>query len=114
MWNVRALMIMTTFTEQYDFTGKTVIPFITHAMSSLGTTEHDYAASCTGARFAEGLAVRGEEVNQADRTSKPGCSTSVWSLVPSDFGVTGQQRSLRRPRAPDRPMPGTGPARMNQ
>ena len=70
IWNVRAPMIMTTFTEQYDFTGKTVIPFTTHAMSGLGTTEHDYAASCTGARFAEGLAVRGEEVDQADRNVK--------------------------------------------
>ena len=41
IWNVRAPMIMTTFTEQLDFTGKTVVPFTTHAMSGLGTTVPD-------------------------------------------------------------------------
>jgi len=62
IWNVRAPMIMTTFTESFDFTGKTVHPFTTHAMSGLGTTERDYAASCRGAAIGDGLAVRGEAV----------------------------------------------------
>ncbi|TXS49827.1 hypothetical protein EAO75_14135, partial [Streptomyces sp. uw30] len=66
IWNVRAPMIMTTFTERLDFTGKTVVPFTTHAMSGLGTTERDYTASCTGATLAEGLAVKGEEVGEAE------------------------------------------------
>ncbi|WP_327583673.1 hypothetical protein OHA25_48870 [Nonomuraea sp. NBC_00507] len=65
IWNVRAPMIMTTFTEKLDVRGKTVFPLTTHAMSGLGTTERDYAASCPGARFGEGLAIRGEEVNDA-------------------------------------------------
>ncbi|MER5942461.1 flavodoxin [Streptomyces sp. NPDC001928] len=67
IWNVRAPMIMTTFTEQLDFTGKTVVPFTTHAMSGMGGTARDYAASCRGATFADGLAVQGEEVDQASR-----------------------------------------------
>ncbi|MDR6974123.1 flavodoxin [Streptomyces sp. 3330] len=67
IWNVRAPMIMTTFTEALDFTGRTVVPFTTHAMSGLGSTARDYAASCRGAAFAEGLAVQGEEVERADR-----------------------------------------------
>lgn len=62
IWNVRAPMIMTTFTEGLDFTGKTVHPITTQAMSGLGTTERDYAASCRGATLGEGLAVQGEEV----------------------------------------------------
>ncbi|MFL0395156.1 flavodoxin [Streptomyces albus] len=66
IWNVRAPMIMTTFTEALDFRGKTVHPVTTYAMSGLGTTERDYAASCPGATIAEGLAVRGEEVKDAD------------------------------------------------
>ncbi|MFF5933903.1 flavodoxin [Streptomyces sp. NPDC012508] len=66
IWNVRAPMIMTTFTEALDFRDKTVHPITTHAMSGLGTTERDYAASCPGASIAEGLAVRGEEVEDAD------------------------------------------------
>ncbi|MBK3578459.1 hypothetical protein JHN63_32595 [Streptomyces sp. MBT65] len=65
VWNVRAPMIMTTFTEALDFRGRTVVPFTTHAMSGLGTTARDYAASCPGATIAEGLAVRGEEVRDA-------------------------------------------------
>jgi flavodoxin len=66
VWNVRAPMIMSTFTEKFDFCGKTVYPFTTYAMSGLGTTARDYAASCPGAAIGEGLAVRGEEVRDAD------------------------------------------------
>jgi hypothetical protein len=58
-------MIMSTFTEKLDFTGKTVHPFTTYAMSGLGTTERDYGRSCAGATIAEGLAVRGEQAQQA-------------------------------------------------
>jgi flavodoxin len=65
IWNTRAPMIMTTFTDRYDFTGKTIHPVTTHAMSGLGTTERDYARSCPGATIGEGLAVRGEEVRDA-------------------------------------------------
>ncbi|MER5754487.1 flavodoxin [Streptomyces sp. NPDC002088] len=70
IWNVRAPMIMTTFSEQLDFRGKTVVPFTTHAMSGLGTTARDYARSCRGATIAPGLAVRGEEVADADTDVK--------------------------------------------
>ena len=62
IWNVRSPMIMSTFTEGLDFSGKTVLPFVTYAVSGLGTTARDYAASCHGARIGSGLAVRGEEV----------------------------------------------------
>lgn len=65
IWNVRAPMIMTTFAESYDFTGKTIHPVTTFAMSGLGTTARDYAGSCPGAVMGEGLAVRGEEVHDA-------------------------------------------------
>jgi flavodoxin len=64
IWNVRPPMIMTTFTENHDFSGKTVHPFVTYAVSGLGSTERDYAASCPGARVAPGLAVQGEDVTQ--------------------------------------------------
>ncbi|WP_248832866.1 flavodoxin [Frankia sp. Mgl5] len=72
IWNVRAPMIMSTFTESLDFSGKTVLPVTTYAMSGLGTTERDYAASCPGATIGAGLAVRGEEVAQA------GADVDVW------------------------------------
>jgi flavodoxin len=65
IWNVRAPMIMTTFTEALNFTGRTVHPVVTYAVSGLGTTERDYAESCRGAAVREGLAVRGEQVAAA-------------------------------------------------
>jgi flavodoxin len=65
IWNVRTPMIMTTFTESLDFAGKTIFPITTYAVSGLGTTMRDYAASCSGATIGEGLAVRGEEVGDA-------------------------------------------------
>jgi flavodoxin len=65
IWNVRAPMIMTTFAENHDFSGKTVLPVTTYAVSGLGTTPDDYAQSCRGARIGTGLAVRGEEARSA-------------------------------------------------
>jgi hypothetical protein len=62
---VRAPMIMTTFGERYDFSGKTVLPITTHAMSGLGNAPDDYEQACRGARIGTGLAVRGETVRSA-------------------------------------------------
>jgi len=65
IWNVRAPMIMTTFAEALDFSGRAVHPVVTYAVSGLGRTEEDYAASCRDATVRKGLAVRGEEVAAA-------------------------------------------------
>jgi flavodoxin len=64
IWNVRAPMIMSTLTDSHDFTGKTILPFVTYAVSGLGSVDDDYATACPGARIGTGLAVRGEEVSQ--------------------------------------------------
>lgn len=60
VWNVRAPRIMLTFVERYDFAGKTIHPFTTHAMSGLGRVVEEYAAACPGAKLGEALAVQGE------------------------------------------------------
>ena len=60
-------MIMSSFAERYDFSGKTVHPVTTYAMSGLGTTPEDHAQVCRGARIGTGLAIRGEAVRAADR-----------------------------------------------
>ncbi len=65
VWNVRAPRIMLTFAESFDFTGKTVYPFTTYAVSGLGDVVDEYAASFRGAIMGEALAVRGEEVNSS-------------------------------------------------
>lgn len=64
IWNVRPPMIMSTFAEAFDFTGVTVHPFVTYAVSGLGSTERVYTQTCRGADIAPGLAVLGEEVTQ--------------------------------------------------
>ena len=58
-------MIMRTFADSLDFTGKTVLPVVTYAVSGLGNAPEDYVVACPGATIGDGLAVRGEEVNQA-------------------------------------------------
>jgi flavodoxin len=65
IWNVRTPMIMSTFTEALDFTGKTVHPFVTYAVSGLGTTVEDYTNTCAGATIGAALAVRGEQAPEA-------------------------------------------------
>jgi flavodoxin len=72
IWSVRLPMIMSTFVERFSFAGKTVFPFVTYAVSGLGTTVRDYAASCPDATIGEGLAVRGEEVRDA------GAAAEAW------------------------------------
>jgi hypothetical protein len=58
IWNVRPPMIMSTFAESYDFTDKTVRPFVIYAVSGLGSTVRHYTASCAGAQVSPGLAPR--------------------------------------------------------
>lgn len=65
IWNVRPPMMMSTFTEGLDLAGKRVLPFVTFAVSGLGSTRRVYAGTCRGAELGEGLAVRGEEVADA-------------------------------------------------
>jgi len=64
IWNVRPPMLMLTFAEAHDFTGKLVHPFVTYAVSGLGTVEDDYTRACRGADIGKGLAVRGETVRE--------------------------------------------------
>ena len=58
-------MIMSTFTEKLNLSGKTIHPVTTYAMSGLGTIERDYAALCPGATIGRGIAVQGETVADA-------------------------------------------------
>jgi flavodoxin len=62
IWNVRVPRIMLTFAEHFDFTGKTVYPFTTHAMSGLGHAVEEYKKACRGATIGKAVTIRGEEV----------------------------------------------------
>ena len=56
---------MFTFLEEYDFSGKTIIPFCTHGGSALGRSEEDIAELVPDARLLSGLAVSGSRVDDA-------------------------------------------------
>jgi hypothetical protein len=65
IWNVRSPMIMMTFADRYFFSGKTVPPFVTYALSGIGDAERDFRRACRGARIKPGLAIRGEKARGA-------------------------------------------------
>jgi flavodoxin len=65
IWNVRPPMIMRTFVEGVDLSGKTIFPFVTYAVSGLGRTIDDYTRLCPRSTIGEGLAVRGEQAGDA-------------------------------------------------
>ena len=41
------------FLESYDFSGKTVIPFVTSVGSGMGKTNEKLEKSCSGAKYAQ-------------------------------------------------------------
>ena len=54
VWWYREPSIIDTFMEQYDFTGKTVIPFCTSGGSGLGESAQNLRALAKGAKVMEG------------------------------------------------------------
>lgn len=63
-------MAVFTFLEEYDFTGKTILPFCTHEGSGLGGSERDIKRICPTATVAKGLAIHGSNVKNANETIK--------------------------------------------
>lgn len=64
-WGVMP-MVMWTFLESLDFTGKIIKPFCTHEGSGLGRSMKKIEECCTNAKVLEGLAIYGAEVNSSD------------------------------------------------
>lgn len=54
IWWYVAPTIINTFLEQYDLTGKTIVPFATSGSSGMGRTNEELKTSCQGAKLAEG------------------------------------------------------------
>jgi flavodoxin len=65
VWNRSMPMIMRTFLDAVDLSGKTVLPFVTYAVTGMSGIPEEYASLLPGARVGEGLAVQGEEVQGA-------------------------------------------------
>lgn len=54
IWWYVAPTIINTFLEQYDLTGKKIIPFATSGTSGMGNTNAELKGSCKGADLREG------------------------------------------------------------
>lgn len=54
-----------TFLSEYDFSGKTIVPFCTHEGSGLGRSVEDITELCPQSTILDGLAVRGRDVKNA-------------------------------------------------
>ena len=54
IWWYQAPTIINSFLENYDFTGKKIIPFATSGSSGMGETNKYLADSCKGAILVEG------------------------------------------------------------
>jgi flavodoxin len=54
-----------TFLLEYDFTGKTIVPFCTHEGSGFGRSVTDISKLCPKSILLDGIAVRGSEVKTA-------------------------------------------------
>lgn len=57
-WNDAAMCVY-TFLESYDFSGKKIIPFVTHAGSGLGDIPQRFSLTCPNAKILQGFAIRG-------------------------------------------------------
>jgi flavodoxin len=56
-----------TFLEEYDFSGKTIIPFCTHGGGGMGRSENDIAKLCPKATLLKGFSVQGSRVSAAKK-----------------------------------------------
>lgn len=54
IWWYVAPTIINTFLEQYDLTGKKIIPVATSGGSGMGNTNKELLLSCVGAELKEG------------------------------------------------------------
>ena len=61
-------MAMFSLLEEIDFTGKKVLPVMTHEGSGMGSAERDLKKMCRGAKIRRGLAVQGSQVPAAKDT----------------------------------------------
>ena len=54
-------MAVFTFLEQFDFSGKTILPLCTNEGSGMGGSERDIKRACSGATVKKGLSIIGSQ-----------------------------------------------------
>ena len=60
-------MAVFSFLEQYNLSGKTIVPFCTHEGSALGRSVEDIKKTCPQSTILDGLAIRGKNVKNANK-----------------------------------------------
>ena len=73
-------MIMYTFFENEDLSGKTLIPFSTHEGSGLSGFDRKLSEACPDAEIAEGLAIRGDDAQNNQENVRAAVKEWVLSL----------------------------------
>lgn len=61
-------MAVYTFLEEYDFSGKTILPYCTHEGGGLGGTEREIARECPKATVRSGLSILGTNAGSAKKS----------------------------------------------
>lgn len=59
-------MVIFTFLEHYNLSGKTIIPFCTNEGSGMGKSESDLKNICKGAVIKKGLSIHGAEAENSE------------------------------------------------
>lgn len=63
-------MAVYTFLESYDFSGKTIVPFCTHAGSGLSSTVSSIQSACPDATVLDGFAIQGSTAQNEQSEAK--------------------------------------------
>ena len=61
-------MAVFTFLEQFDFSGKTILPLCTNEGSGMGSSERDIKKACPGASVKSGLSVTGSRAAESEES----------------------------------------------
>lgn len=77
-----------TFLEEYDLSGKIIVPFCTHEGSEMGRSENDIAKLCPEAKHLKGLAIHGSRVGAAKKDVEDWLS--MISVSENDFFSTNE------------------------
>ena len=64
-WSYYPMAVM-TFLEKYDFSGKKIVPFMTHEGSGLGSGVGQIKKACPNVIVANGLAIHGAEAKNSE------------------------------------------------
>lgn len=94
IWNGNMPNIVYNFLESYDFTGKTIIPFCTHAGSGLSSTVSSIRTTCPNATVVDGLAITGTTAQ--NDTAATGSAVEKWisedlkDILPQKEESTGE------------------------